>query len=213
MLAQLERFLLVHMLLVDYAPRCMPMLPSLADRAWYALHCLPRDSRGKPPTARELERDYDLSVGALTQTFSGRKRHHWDATVEKVCRALEVSEEWLRGKPGAKGPTLTGILPPRPGMPWIKYGAVPGWLEAATLAQLDTRIVIPSVCYLAGADYPVLRPVERMTPELARAVSLLAYESATDEEQEKYSMQELRLAGPVPASARVRAAPLRRQSR
>jgi hypothetical protein len=190
----------------------MSSLPTLADRAWFALHCLPRDAKGEPPAARELERAHGLSVSTLSHTFIGRRRYHQPITFAKVAEALNTTEAFLRGDAGAKAPgPLTGMLPPRPGQPWIRYGDVPGWREAVALAQLDTKIPIPAVCYLAGADYPVLRPVERMTPELARAAALLAYESSTEDEQERYSMLESRLASTGHASGKMRAAHLRRQ--
>src|SRR6185369_11134553 len=182
-------FALVHRSSTDYSRSHppMPALPTLADRAWYALHCLPRDEKGKPPTGHDLERRYALSNSALSNIWTGRKRFPQPDTFAKVCRALAVSEAWLRGDRGATGPTLTGFMPPRPGMPWIRYGDVPGWAEAVTLAKLDTIIVIPDVAYELGAEWPVMRPIERMTPELARAASLLAYEHATPEEQTKYT--------------------------
>jgi len=187
----------------------MQSLPTLADRAWYALHCLPRDARGEPPSMRELERAYGLSISTISHTMIGRRKYHHPDTFAKLAQALATTEAFLRGDADATAPTLTGMLPPRPGMPWVRYGDVPGWREAVALAQLDTRFVVPSVCYLAGADYPVIRPVQRMTPELARAASLLAYESLPPHEQERYSMIEARHATGL-ASGKMRAAPLKR---
>lgn len=186
-------------------------LPSLADRAWYALHCLPRDRAGKPPTLKSLELSTApaMHYGTLSHVMSGRRSHHRMATFPLMAQALRVTEAWLRGDEGARGPTLTGMLPPRPGTKWIRHGDLPGWKGSVELARLEPKQIIPSAAYLAGADLPVFRPIDRMTPEIAVAVSLYAYETSTREEQQKWSTLEARASG-AGQSGKMRASPLRR---
>ena len=181
-------------------------LPTLADRAWFALHCLPRDAAGKPPTMKDLELAAGLHYGTLSHVVNGRRSHHRLDTFPLMAKALRVSEAWLRGEEGARGPTLTGMLPPRPGTKWTRHGDVPGWRESVALALLEPRQMVPAAAFLAGADMPVFRPLDRVTPEIALAAAMYAYETSTKEEQEKYSTIHARNG----ASRKLRAAVLRR---
>jgi transcriptional regulator with XRE-family HTH domain len=188
------------------------ILPTLADRAWYAYHCLPRDRNGKPPTFKELEAAEQLPYSTLSHVMSGRRSQQRHETFAKIARALRVTEAWLRGEAAEHGPTLTGEWPPRPGTggvdprrrnrrargpapmqvvavaTYARYGDVPGWPESVSLAKMDPPIV-PPAAYLAGADMPVLRPITRITPAIAVHVSGLAWETLPREMQAKYSTQ------------------------
>lgn len=187
-------------------------LPSLADRAWYAYHCLPRDDSGKLPTFKDLEEGTKpaIAYGTLSHVMSGRRSHHRADTFPLMARALKCSEAWLRGEDGARGPVLTGMLPPRPGTTWIRHGDVPGWKESVTLALLEPRQIVPPAAFLAGADMPVFRPLDRITPAIAVAAAMYAYETSIREEQVRYSTLEARASNAGQASGKMRASPLRR---
>lgn len=183
-------------------------LPTLADRAWYAYHCLPRSGAGKLPTFKELEVSVGIAYGTLSHVMKGRRSQHQHETFREMARALRVSEAWLHGDDGARGPTLTGMLPPRPGTKWVRHGDVPGWRESVALAQLEPKQVVQGPAFLAGADLPVFRPLDRITPDIALAASMYAFETATPEEQTRYSTQYARQrdTGHAPALRRVRKA-------
>jgi hypothetical protein len=166
------------------------ILPTLADRAWYAYHCLPRDRRGKLPSVRELERDHALAQATLAHIFTGRRALHRSDTAPKIAKALRASESWLRGDAGARGPTLTGMLPPRPGTKWRPHGTIAGWSESVALARLSPTQIVPPGGFLLGAEMPAYRPIDMITPAIAVAAALYAYELSTAEEQERYSTRE-----------------------
>jgi len=186
------------------------ILPTLADRAWFAYHCLPRDRRGKLPFLKELELEHGLSGGTLSHMMSGRRSQFRFETMPKISEALRVSEPWLRGDEDARGPTLTGPLPPRPGTKWIRHGEVPGWRGSVELARLEPRQIVPPGGFLLGAEMVVYRPIDRITPGQAIAAALYAYEFSTPDEQAKYSTLEAREANHGHNSGKMRAAALKR---
>lgn len=99
--------------------RPVKMDTTVAERAWWAYHCLPRDKRGKPPAATRLESSVGLGRGTLGRLFSG-ERVPIPENLEKAATALEVTSAWLTFGEGV-APSLTGPLPPRPGTD------VPAW--------------------------------------------------------------------------------------
>jgi len=185
-------------------------LPTLADRVWYALHSLERDDEGNPPDLKALELKVGLHYGTLSHAIHGRRAEFRGDTFGKIGKALRVTEAWLRAEEDARGPTLTGFLPPRPGTKWRRHGDLPGWRESVALALLEPRQMVPPAAFLAGADMPVFRPLDRVTPEIALAAAMYAYETSTKEEQTKYSTQEARMSSAGQPSGKMRAAPLRR---
>ena len=190
----------------------MELPPTLAERAWYALHCLKRDAEGEPPPLSDLEVSVGLPYSTLSPIMRGTRSNHQWSTFTKIALALNCSEDWLRGKPGAIAPTLTGILPPRPGTKWMRHGDVPGWEGSVQLAMLEKAgKFVPPAAFRAGADLPVFRPLDKITPEIAIAASTYAWETSTREEQEKYSTLELDgHSVRARTSGKVRAAVLRR---
>ena len=99
-------------------------MSTLADRVWYALHCLPRDSKDRPPDMRTVERSAGLSNGTLSTTVRGIKTEPRSATYAKLAKVLCVDRDWLENGIGSP-PALTGPLPPRPGYE-IKAAWEPG---------------------------------------------------------------------------------------
>lgn len=87
---------------------------SLADRMWWAWHCLPREGRwAKPPERKGLEAKYGLSNGVLARLFKGEQKTVSSDTLPKIAAALNVSADWLttgKGEP----PKLTGPFRARP---------------------------------------------------------------------------------------------------
>jgi hypothetical protein len=187
----------------------MPHLPDLADRVWFAIHCLPRDENGNPPTYTELEREYGLHHSTLSKIVLGKAQHHSYEIFRGIAIALRVSEHWLEFG-GEGGPTPTGIVPPRPGMQWIRHGDLKGWEDAvgAALREPDQK-VLPEQ-FLAGADLPVYRPVERVTPEVAIGAAIWAWETSTPAERTRYSTEVARRVAARTARESMRATHLRR---
>lgn len=101
----------------------MVTLETMAGRAWYAYHCLPR-TRGKPPSRRSLEAARNLYNGALRQVFEGRAPRA--DRLGDIAAALAVKPEWLMSGEGS-APTPTGPVPPLPGAE--QDGASAVWVE------------------------------------------------------------------------------------
>lgn len=192
----------------DYTPTHPMQLTSLADRVWYAYHCLPRDEAGELPSYRQLETAYGLSQGTLSKMVLGTRTHLWQDTIPHVCEALRCSEPWLMRGEG-NGPRLPvgAVVQPRPGTGWKVHGDVPGWDEAVAEALARSEQVVPPAAFRAGAELPIYRHVSHMTADLAIFVSGYAYWTATPAQQTRYSTQEARAASTGQA---LRARPLRR---
>lgn len=92
----------------------MHQLISIADRVWYALHCLSRDEQGRPPPPTVLEARHGLSRGLIGKLIGERQREVRGPTLMRLAQALHVSTEWLLEGRGLM-PTPTGIVPSRPG--------------------------------------------------------------------------------------------------
>lgn len=183
------------------------LLPTLADRVWFAYHCLPYDETGALPSHARLERAYGLSGGTFSKTIHGVRTEHMRGTLPKMAEALRVSASWLDEGIG-RAPTLPHdrFLPPRPGgNGWLRYGDVPGWDEAVREARVnpDLEGLIPEEAYLAGADFPIVRHVATMTPELATWVSGHAYETCTAAQQTRYATRAAKEASGAPPRARA----------
>lgn len=166
-------------------------LPTLADRVWFAYHCLPRDHDGTLPSYRSLEDAYGLSQATFSKTVTGVRTQHARGTLPKMAEALRVTTKWLDEGKG-RGPTLPlGIsVPPRPGgAGWTRHGDVPGWSESVRQALLRDPPVIPPEAFLAGADLPVYRSVHAITAELATWIAGYAWETSSPAQQTKYSTQ------------------------
>ncbi len=91
----------------------MSDLATMAGRAWYAYHCLPRNDEDKPPPVRRLEKKQGIANGTLKKVFTG-ERDPVGSTLAKVADALGVNEEWLLRGTGTP-PTPTGYVPAPPG--------------------------------------------------------------------------------------------------
>jgi hypothetical protein len=87
-------------------------LETLADRVWYALHCMPRNAAGKPPSWRSFEANNDLPHAVLSKLFNGERTWVQPSTLTKMAAAFGVSMEWLASGVGSP-PTPTGRIPPR----------------------------------------------------------------------------------------------------
>lgn len=91
----------------------MPLFQSLADRAWFAWNCLPRDERGDRPKIRELERGHGLTNGSLHRLINGISVRPGYEQLAKMAQALNTSPEWLQFERG-EAPTTSWPVPPRP---------------------------------------------------------------------------------------------------
>jgi hypothetical protein len=185
----------------------MPHLPDLADRVWFAIHCLPRDKRGKPPSYRQLEKDFGLAPASLSKAVLGKARHQWSDTRRALCAALQVSEPWLEFGAGA-GPTPTGIVPPRPGWKLVRHGDLRGWDEAVRIALREPTQQVPVAAFRAGAALTVYEPVspEHITPQFVVGVAHHAWVLLSPSEQEMLDTLDAKHASAGDASPRLRTA-------
>jgi hypothetical protein len=171
------------------------MLETLADRVWFAFHCLPRKFQGAPISFRALEIAYQLPNGAMQKVAMGLKKEPQRSTFRQLARALHVSEAWLEfGGDGGPKPT---VIPPRPGEEWPLHRDLEGWDEAVEEAKADERQIIPPEAFRAGAVWPVTQPCGRVTPEIAIFVSGYAWEMAPAEMKKRYSTEEARASASV----------------
>ena len=180
--------------------------PTLADRVWFAYHCLPVDHDGALPSYRSLEIAYGLSFATFSKTVMGTRTQHARGTIPKLAEALRGPTKWLDEGKG-KEPTLPKgrIVPPRPGgQGWTRYGDVPDWAAAVDMALSWEHQVIPPEAFLAGADFPIIRPITTITDKLATWVSGHAWETSTPAQQTHYSTQAAKAANGGPYRARPR---------
>lgn len=87
-------------------------LQNLADRVWYALHCLPRDDRRRPPAPTIIEAQAGLPRGALGRLFRDERRDMRAASLRRLAPVLRVSVGWLASGEG-EAPPLSGPYWPR----------------------------------------------------------------------------------------------------
>jgi hypothetical protein len=85
---------------------------SLADRAWYAWHCLPRKG-GRLPTRDALEERHKLPQGVLSKIMKGKRNTLREATLKRVAGALGAKPEWL-GHGQGPAPVAEHLVPARP---------------------------------------------------------------------------------------------------
>lgn len=87
-------------------------LGTFVERAWYALHCLPRGAKERPPSYKSLEASVDLHQAAFSTLFGGNsKGEPRGPKLKKFAKALAVSADWLLSGEG-KAPVLTGPFRP-----------------------------------------------------------------------------------------------------
>ena len=112
-------------------------METLADRVWYAYHCLPRTGRfKKPPSYRSVEMKVGLTNGTLSRIFSGERERPEPETLVALAKVLGVTLDWLLTGKGA-GPTTTEVIPPR--MPYL-FPTVDVPLPIETLNSVSVAI-------------------------------------------------------------------------
>lgn len=117
---------------------------SLASRTWFALHCLPRDEKGRPPSYRSLELNYDLPRSVLSRLFSDDRKTVDASTLGKLAKAFRVSPEWLLDGEGSD-PVPTG-----PVMPWMRF-YVSDEIRDGTLPDDEGQLVpLPTLLHDLG---------------------------------------------------------------
>ena len=102
-------------------------MSSLADRVWYAIHCLPRGDGGSPPAFLDIEERAKLPNALLSKMVRGKRKAPSAKTMACLAEALCVDANWLIFGTGA-APTLTGELRPRPGSE-----DVPAWRPGSAM--------------------------------------------------------------------------------
>ena len=171
-------------------------IPFLADRAWHAYHCLPRDKTGKLPSYRQIGRAHGLSPGVISRMMLGTRTKIWPQTLLKMAGALGCTVEFLTTGNGRAPRLPPGTsIPPRPRTEWKQHRDVPGWAEAVAEARKRSDLPIPPAAFLAGAKLPVYRPVAAITPDLAIFVSGYAYATAKPPQQTRRGGAAKRLRG------------------
>lgn len=183
-------------------------LPTLADRAWFAYHCLPREE-GELPSYRQLEMAYGLSTAIISKIVLGTREHFWPETMPKLAEALRCNVDWLRAGTGPAPRLPHGVsVPPRP-RTFKRYGDLPGWDAAVSEAKArpsEEKMGIPDAWFRAGAEMEIGRAVtdDMVTADLAIFVSGHAYYTATKEQQTRYSTLEARAASRLPRARHLR---------
>ena len=137
-------------------------MSTLADRVWYAIHCLPRGEGGKVPTYVSIEQAGGLDNAVLSKIVRGKKMEPRSRTMEALAQALHVERAWLEHGAG-QHPTLTGPLPPRPGS-----GAANAWrptrYNAPTTVAIDdpyaTRAPVIAALVASGENEAVIMAVQ-----------------------------------------------------
>jgi transcriptional regulator with XRE-family HTH domain len=86
---------------------------TMADRAWFAWQCLPRDKFGKPPPFRKIEREHGLSNNTIRKLTRGELVRPGYPVIKRAAAALGVSPDWLMEGIG-EGPIARYPVPPRP---------------------------------------------------------------------------------------------------
>jgi len=76
------------------------MFSTIAQRAWFAWHCLPRNDKGQPPSINQLERDHGFSHAALRKVIMGRAPRPGYTTLVKAAEALRCDAGWLGSNEG-----------------------------------------------------------------------------------------------------------------
>lgn len=89
------------------------MLLTLAQRAWFAWHCLPRTDKGQPPPVRSLERAHLLANAQLQKLIMGRSKRPSYGELVKMAMALDCDPAWLQSGEGI-APTTSYPVPAGP---------------------------------------------------------------------------------------------------
>jgi len=105
-------------------------MSTLADRVWYAIHCLAREPDGSAPTYLEIEHRGHLPNSFFSKMVRGNRPSPSPKTMANLALALHVDILWLSTGEG-HAPRLTGELPPRPGA-----ASVPAWKPDVCQTQL-----------------------------------------------------------------------------
>ncbi len=193
----------------------MPNLATLADRVWYAIHCLPRDADKEPPSWRSIEVENGIALATISKIIHGTATRHQHLTIVRLAKALHVTAEWLVDGGDDDAPTPTGVVPPRvpekaDGKPdWGRTGDLPGW-DAAVAEARGTKPELPKGAYRAGAEMPLIRRVTQATPNIAYAMALFAWDTSTLAERRKFSTLEVQAERP---SSKMRASRLTSKTR
>lgn len=136
---------------------CDGMGATLADRVWYAIHCMPRNEvDGAPPDYKAIEGMAGLSNATVSKIVRGLRPKPAGQTVQSLAKVLGVTPTWLLSGSG-EAPELTGPIPPRPGAedvePWhpiTDAGVVAEYSDpyptrAPVVAVLRRRNVDPAI--------------------------------------------------------------------
>lgn len=94
--------------------RAVATTQPLGARAHWALHCLPRDERGRLPTVRDVERSQGLTNARLQKVLSGETKSPTTETLRALAKALGCPFEWLAFGEGESPKTSYNIPPWNP---------------------------------------------------------------------------------------------------
>ena len=72
----------------------------MAHRAWHALNCLPRTSKGAHPPVRALEREHGISHAALSKMLKGQLKRPGFEQLTAIAAALNTTPQWLQSGKG-----------------------------------------------------------------------------------------------------------------
>ena len=129
-------------------------MSSLAERAWFAYHCLPRGKRNKPPPYRQLEQQVGLTNGTFSRLFLGERERPEPETVVGIAKVLGVTLDWLLTGKG-DGPKPVGIVPPR--LPYLVEEPAESTLQVETLSAVSAAV---RLIYEAAKRFPEASALE-----------------------------------------------------
>jgi hypothetical protein len=129
------------------------MFSSIAQRAWFAWHCLPRNEKGQPPSINHLERDHDLSHAQLRKLIMGKAPRPGYTTIVKAARALDCDPGWLGRNEGPR-PVTSWLVPPGPPPQKAKQLAAPA---PRALGEREILIFESKASELSQRARPVTR--------------------------------------------------------
>ena len=110
-------------------------MSTLADRVWYAIHCLRRNADGSVPKYVSIERKVGLPNAFLSKMVRGKRPEPSAASMVALASVLDVDLQWLVSGIG-NAPSLSGPLPPRPG-----YEMIAAWEPGADAPPPGTEAV------------------------------------------------------------------------
>lgn len=145
-----------------------------------------------------LESQAGFSRGHVSRLVSGRHHSPEPETIDRIAEALTVDYRWLATGKGEMTPRPDDAAQPQ-SKP-IRFGDLPGWIEAERLAR-ERFDDIPAYAFERAASTSGGRPPSRIDAHTVAAFARAWLESSTREERRAAELAEV--AAAVAASDRA----------